>query len=147
MGICKIWNKGELTIETLVADALRKKDILEIGAIACFFGIVRSRNYKGEEVRELELESYKEVAETSFQNISDDIEKKFDIKVSIHHVIGKLKVGDLIMAVTVAGFSRKKVFLALNETVERVKSESALWKKELLKDGRSFWIEYKGSIN
>ena len=48
------------------------------------------------------------------------------------------------MIVAVSGKSRKNVFPALEDIVEKVKKEALIWKKETLEDGKSYWIEYKG---
>ena len=42
----------------------------------------------------------------------------------------------------VAGRSRKNVFPALVEATERAKKEAAIWKKESLETGESYWVEY-----
>ncbi|MBS7658666.1 MAG: molybdenum cofactor biosynthesis protein MoaE [Candidatus Bathyarchaeia archaeon] len=116
----------------------------EDGAIGIFLGIVRGETYQKERVAYLEFDAYKEKAEEAFKKIAEEIKEQYKItNVLIHHVMGQVKVGEKIMMIAVSGKSRKDVFPALREIVERVKQEAPLWKKETLEDGRSYWIEYK----
>jgi molybdopterin synthase catalytic subunit len=65
------------------------------------------------------------------------------IEVSIHHVIDRLNVGEPSLFVGVLGKHRQDVFPALSETVERVKKEVPIWKKEFTtKD--SYWVSSAG---
>lgn len=106
--------------------------------------MVRGLTHDGDKVNHLDFEIYKEKVKESFATIAKETVDKHKVAtVFIHHVSGKVKVGDLIMAVAVAGRSRKNVFPALIETVERVKKEAPIWKKETLEDGTSYWVEYK----
>ncbi len=121
------------------------KEAGEDGAIGIFLGIVRRKTYQGEEVNHLEFDAYKEKAEEAFKRIAEEAKKRYGVSnVLIHHVIGRVKVGEKIMMVAVSGKSRKNVFPALQNIVEEVKKEALIWKKETLKDGKAYWIEYKG---
>ena len=120
----------------------RKED--NVGGIGIFLGIVRGLTNKGEKVKHLDFEVYKEKVEESFAKIAKEvIDRHKVINVFINHVSGRVKVGDLIMVVAVAGRSRREVFPALIETVEKVKKEAPIWKKETLENGISYWVEYK----
>lgn len=136
--------KGELSINNLFEEAWRSPQIRKAGAVASFFGIVRGGTYQNEPVRSLKLEAYETLAEKNFEKIADDIKNKYRVfEVFIHHVTGRLDIGDPIMAIIVLGASRKTVFPALEEVVERVKKEALIWKNETLESGESHWIEYK----
>ncbi len=137
-----IHSKGELSIQSLIDFIKANERFSEVGGVACFFGFVKGFVKEGE-VTSLELEAYEERAEETFSKISDDIKNRPGvIDCLIHHVTGKLDLGDLIFMVMVAGKSRKDVFPALVEAVERAKSEAAIWKKETLTTGESYWVEY-----
>lgn len=119
------------------------REIDEVGGIAVFLGVVRGKTHSGENVERLDFEAYKEKAEEAFARIAEEVKERHGaLKVLIHHAVGRVEVGGLIMLVAVAGRSRKEVFPALSEAVERVKREAPIWKKETLKDGRSYWVEY-----
>lgn len=114
----------------------------EAGAIAIFCGRVRGFTHDGKEVEKLELETHKDGAEGVFSKISEDIRaNKGVVDVFIHHMVGTFDVGEDMVYVIVAGKSRKDVFPALTEAVERYKHEAPIWKKEYLKDGTAYWID------
>ncbi|MEM2901512.1 MAG: molybdenum cofactor biosynthesis protein MoaE [Candidatus Bathyarchaeia archaeon] len=139
-----IWGKDKLSITVFLKNVFKDKGP-EVGAVACFFGVVRGYAKSGEAVRKLETEAYREVAEEAFNRIAEDVKKKHGVReVYIGHVTGSLNVGDLIMAVAVAGSSRSEVFPALEDTVEMVKSEAAIWKKEYLRKGEEYWVTGEG---
>ena len=138
-----IHNKGELSIEKLLNFLQSNERFNEAGGVACFFGYVKAFTTDDKKVTNLELEAYKERVEEKFEEIAVDIKTRPGIvDCLIHHVTGKLDLGDLIFAVMVAGKSRKNIFPALVEATERAKKEAAIWKKETLETGESYWVEY-----
>ena len=135
-----IWRKGEFSIDGLLKTVLSVDH--KVGAVACFFGVVRGYTHSKRKVKMLELEAYEESAESVFHKIAVEVQEEYGaVAVYIHHITGKLEIGDLIMAVVVAGPSRSEVFPALKTAVNRIKSEAALWKKEYLDTGDSYWIQ------
>jgi len=112
------------------------------GAIACFVGVVREDPVRetGDKVTHLEYEAYAEVALKKMEEIRNDMCKRSGIiEVSIHHVIDRLKVGEPSLFVAVLGAHRQEVFPVLSETVERVKKEVPIWKKEFTSKD-SYWV-------
>ena len=61
------------------------------------------------------------------------------IEVSIHHVIDRLGVGEPSLLVAVLGKHRQEAFATLAETVERVKKDVPIWKKEFTENG-AYWV-------
>ena len=142
-----IHSKGELRLEDLLEQLRADPRFKEVGGIGVFIGVTRSTSADGEPVSHLEFEAYEEKAEEAMSSIADDICNRTGIaNVLIHHVTGKLNQGDLIMAVLVAGRSRKDVFPALVEAVERTKTSVPIWKKEFLSSGKSYWVSEKEPI-
>jgi molybdopterin synthase catalytic subunit len=136
--------KGMVSLQDLIAFAKKNPKIDESGAIVTFTGVVRGYTHEREKVEKLELEAYEEVAERSLKNISDELKSKPGIvDVLIHHLIGTFSVGDEMVYVVVTGRSRKEVFSTLITAVERYKHEVPIWKKEYLKNGKSYWISEK----
>ena len=136
--------KGTIFLQHLIDAVKDNPDIRKSGAIATFTGIVRGVTHEGKEVDKLELEAYDEIAEKSLIKICDELRNKPGIvDVLIHHLTGTFSVGEDMVYVVVAGASRKDVFQTLIEVVERYKHETAIWKKEYLKDGTSQWITEK----
>jgi molybdopterin synthase catalytic subunit len=67
------------------------------------------------------------------------LERPGIIELAIHHVIDALKVGEPSLFVAVLGKHRQDVFPALSETVERVKKEVPIWKKEFTTRD-AYWV-------
>jgi len=138
-----VTKKGRVSIQSLINLVRSNKRFDEVGALACFIGFVRGYTQARKKVERLELEAYTERAERAFRAIADDVKTRPGVvEVLIHHIVGKLRVGDPILFVIVAGATRRDVFPALVETVDRVKREAAIWKKEILASGKSYWVEY-----
>jgi len=117
-------------------------DYHHAGAIACFLGVVREDPVRetSDKVTHLEYEAYVEVALKKMEEIRKDMCKRSGIiEVSIHHVIDRLGVGEPSLYVAVLGAHRQEVFPVLSETVERVKMEVPIWKKEFTSK-ESYWV-------
>ena len=117
----------------------------EAGAVACFVGVVREDpvHESNAKVIRLEYEAYREVALKRMEEIRKSMRTRPGvIEVSIHHVIDTLNVGEPSLFVAVLGKHRQDVFPIISETVERVKKEVPIWKKEFTtKD--SYWVSSK----
>jgi molybdopterin synthase catalytic subunit len=134
---------AEISTQRLINFVRSNRKFDEVGAVGCFIGFVRGYTEAKKRVKRLELEAYTERAERAFQAIADDVKSRPGVvEVLIHHIVGRLRVGDPILFVVVAGATRRDVFPALVETVDRVKREAAIWKKEVLASGKSYWVEY-----
>ena len=94
----------------------------KIGMIATHLGIVRGNSRGGGNVTHVEVafdqEKIREII-THVKELDGVIEVLIDTKE------GRLKVGDAIMAVAVAGDIRENVFAALIQTVDRLKAEAS----------------------
>ena len=138
-----VGRKAGISTQRLINFVRSNRKFDQVGALACFIGFVRGYTEAKKRVKRLELEAYTERAERAFQAIADDVKSRPGVvEVLIHHIVGRLRVGDPILFVVVAGATRRDVFPALVETVDRVKREAAIWKKEVLASGRSYWVEY-----
>ncbi|MBF0525241.1 MAG: molybdenum cofactor biosynthesis protein MoaE [Deltaproteobacteria bacterium] len=99
-----------------------------VGMIVTHNGVVRGTSRDGSKVTGLEIIS---VDQEKIDVIIDDIEGRPGIEAVLVDVAhGKLKVGDDILMVVVAGDLRDNVFPALVDTVNRIKKE-AVTKKEI----------------
>lgn len=139
----EVHRKGEITLQNVIDEIKKNPRISEVGAIACFVGIVRGVGKDGGRVEKLEFEAYEEQANEILSKICEETIEKYDVvDVHIHHNIGTLNVGEDIVYVVVAGGHRQEVFQALREAVERFKKEAPIWKKEYTDKG-SYWITNK----
>jgi len=138
IGIVK---RGTITLQSLLNAVRDNPEIKRGGAIVTFTGIVRGYTHKEEAVRKLEVEASDEEANKAIARISNELRAKPGIiDVLICHFVGEFNVGDDLVYVIVVGKSRKESFEALEEAVERYKKEVAIWKKEYLENGSSYWV-------
>ncbi|MCD6421175.1 MAG: molybdenum cofactor biosynthesis protein MoaE [Thaumarchaeota archaeon] len=135
-----VHEKGEISLEEILAEVRKNPELDKAGAIGCFIGIVRGEGLKGGRVRKLSVEAYREQAERSLEKIAREIlEKPGIVDVRIHHFVGELEVGEPILYVVVAGSHRGEVFESLREAVDRVKKEAAIREKEITDSG-GYWV-------
>ena len=134
--------KGDVDIEKIFAQLAEHANYHQAGAVASFTGIVREDPVQSGtgNVSHLEYEAYSEIALAKLQEIRQSMLKHPGIiEVSIHHIIDKLEVGEPSLFVAVLGKHRREVFAVLAETVERVKMEVPIWKKEFTEKG-AYWV-------
>ena len=137
-----IWERHTLPLTEIIENSLQEASS-QNGAMTLFLGIVKGVTPSGN-VKNLILEAYEDVILNSFQSIASKIKEEYSVSdIRIHHVVGDLSPGDLIMAILVAGEKRNDVINAMKETIEEVKKEAPLWKKETFLSGDSHWVEYR----
>jgi molybdopterin synthase catalytic subunit len=101
------------------------------GAVVVFDGVVRD-----DDITEMELESYEEVATQELVTIAKDATEQFGLlHVDIIHRIGRLGVGENILIIIVAAGHRKEAYAGSRFIIEAIKAGVPIWKKELSKDG------------
>jgi len=139
--------KGEISLEQILDYLRHLSAYRESGAIACFLGVVREDPVRDSDakVTRLEYEAYAEVALKRMNEIRADAKRRPGIvEVAIHHVIDSLTVGEPSLFVVVLGKHRQEVFPTLAETVERVKKEVPIWKKEYTTK-EAYWVSTESS--
>lgn len=101
------------------------------GAIVVFDGIVRD-----DDICEMELEAYEEVALQELERIASEAKKQFGLfSVDIIHRIGRLAVGENILIIVVGAGHRKEAYGGSRFIIEAIKAGVPIWKKELTKNG------------
>jgi len=101
------------------------------GAVVVFDGIVRD-----DDIREMELEAYEEVALKELEKIAQDATKLHNLlHVDIIHRIGRLSVGENILIIVVSAGHRPDAYAGSRYIIEEIKKGVPVWKKELTKDG------------
>ncbi|MGN6364292.1 molybdenum cofactor biosynthesis protein MoaE [Asticcacaulis taihuensis] len=102
-----------------------------LGAVTAFTGVVREAA-KGTAVDYLYLDWYPGMTEASIQAIADAAAERFDIRaLSIHHRCGEVRSGEPVVFVAAASAHRRAAFQAVDYMMDRLKSEAALWKREV----------------
>jgi molybdopterin synthase catalytic subunit len=123
---------GDVDIGELIAGAKQPGT----GAIVVFDGIVRDVD-----VREMEIEAYRDLAEKELRQIAREATEKFGLlSVDIVHRIGRLAVGENILVIIVGAGHRREAYEGSRFIIERIKAGVPIWKKEIRSDG-STWVE------
>ena len=136
-----VYKKEDLDLVRELSEIVTSDFSGKVGAFLVFIGVVRGDGKESKQVAKLEMESYEEHANNKIRKICTEVKKKYGVElVSIQHLLGQFNVGEPVVLVIVAGARREKVFLAMEESVRRYKSEPALFKKEIYLDGKHDWI-------
>ena len=118
---------GDVDIGALI-DAAKKHGT---GAVVVFDGVVRD-----DDITEMELEAYEDVAIKELEKIAKDATEQFRLlHVDIIHRIGRLSVGENILIIIVAAGHREEAYAGSRFIIEAIKAGVPIWKKELTKDG------------
>ncbi|WP_338603566.1 MoaD family protein [Sulfolobus tengchongensis] len=118
----------------------REKAPLEAGSMVIYVGFVKGivDNHK---VYELRYEAYEEYTKKRFQEIKDEMKKKYNdlIDLEIIHVIDSMKPGENVLLIMALGKGRKDAIDAVKEALELVKHTTGIWKLEIRDDGE-YWV-------
>lgn len=107
------------------------------GAVVSFTGVVRG----DDGVTALYLDWYPGMSEKSLHAIAHAATQRFDITaLTVLHRCGEVAAGEAIVFVAAASNHRRAAFDAVDYAMDRLKSEAALWKREISAAGSS-WIE------
>lgn len=107
------------------------------GAVVSFSGQVRGDGG----AQALYLDWYPGMSERSLQEIAEATVARFDVMaLTVLHRCGEVKTGEAIVFVAAASKHRRAAFEAVDYAMDRLKSEAALWKREITPEG-SHWIE------
>ena len=109
------------------------------GAIATFIGTTRARS-RGREVLYLEYEAYEGMAESVMADLAATLSDRHELsKVSIHHRVGRVDIGDTSVVIAVSAPHRAAALAACREAIDELKVSVPLWKKETYVGGEE-WI-------
>ncbi len=101
------------------------------GAVVVFDGVVRD-----DDIREMELEAYEEVALRELEKIAEDAKNLHNLfHVDIVHRIGRLSVGENILIIVVSAGHRPEAYAGSRYIIEEIKKGVPVWKKELRNNG------------
>jgi molybdopterin synthase catalytic subunit len=101
------------------------------GAVVVFDGVVRD-----DDITEMELEAYEDVATQELEKIARDATEQFRLlHVDIIHRTGRLAVSENIVIIIVAAGHREEAYAGSRFIIEAIKAGVPIWKKELTKDG------------
>ena len=113
------------------------------GAVDVFVGSVREFG-EGSNVVALELSHYPGMTQSVLEKAAHRVAAEFDLQaLVVVHRVGRLEVGERIVAVVAASAHRTQAFDGCRAMMERLKSDAPFWKKEWLNDGSSVWVRGK----
>jgi molybdopterin synthase catalytic subunit len=126
----------EITNQNFSLDEMIKRSKrLDAGAVVTFLGTVRD---DGIEI--MELEAFQEAALLELESIRGEAMSRFDLlSVEIVHRIGRLSVGDNIVAIVCSAGHRDEAFQGCRYIIEELKKRAPIWKKEIGKYGER-WV-------
>lgn len=110
------------------------------GAGSLFVGRVRD-HHEGRVVKGICYECYPSMAERAITDLVERIRLKYGVLgLRVRHRIGWLEVGEIALVVAVESVHRSEAFEALRETVEAIKAQVPIWKREIFADGGVEWV-------
>lgn len=109
-----------------------------LGGVSVFLGRVRSPN-ACQEVHYLDYEGYDEMILAEMSTIADELRSQFgELRVAMLHRLGRLKPGEVSLAVAVASPHRAAALSACAACVEAVKERLPVWKLEVGEAGSHY---------
>lgn len=109
------------------------------GGIDVFIGTVRNST-ENKSVKYLEFESYEAMAESELKKIINRAAESWPlIKISVHHRLGKVKVGESAVVIAVSAAHRDAAFQGCRYIIDELKKTVPIWKKEVFEDGE-VWV-------
>jgi molybdenum cofactor synthesis domain-containing protein len=112
------------------------------GAVVTFAGVVRDHDH-GRSVRDLEYVGHPSAADVVAEVTAGLAAKHGPAGVraiAVSHRLGHLAVGDVALAVAVAGEHRAEAFAACADVVDEVKRLLPVWKHQNFADGTDEWV-------
>ena len=145
---------SKLKIQRITTDKIELENVLksfdideESGAIVSFSGSVRNFSANGS-VKGIYYEAYLGMAEEKIKDIENTVKNKWKIrKLKIIHRIGELSIGDKSIVIVVSSSHSKDAFEACKFILNRIKHEVPIWKREILSDGKTKWLEGNSIYN
>ncbi len=110
------------------------------GGIVTFVGTVREVS-QGKRILRLEYEAYPGMAEKKMREIGEEIAARWPgARVAMAHRVGRLSIGEVAVAISVATPHRAEAFEACRHAIDRLKETVPIWKKEFTTEGE-YWVD------
>ena len=119
----------------------RRAQAPRAGAVLIFCGDVRNHSLE-QDVSFLEYEAHERMALKQITKIIEQAQQKWEMhKVEVIHRLGKLKVTDCSIAISVSTSHRNDAYEASRYIIDTIKHSVPIWKKEHFVNGLSNWSE------
>lgn len=126
-----------------VAAAIARVFDARAGGVAVFLGTTRhERRPDGVELAALDYEAYPGMATAQLYDLAARARRQWPIiAVVIHHRTGRVPLSEPSVLIAVATPHRADAFAACRWLIDALKSEAAIWKREVWADGAVSWVE------
>lgn len=123
----------DLTTRPISIDRVIRRVLAEeAGGTAVFIGTVRKTSPGMRHVRSMVLETAMDLAEKDLMRIGKAAKAKFAVsKLAIHHRIGAIGLGEVIVVIAASAPHREDAFAASKYIIDELKKSTPIWKKEL----------------
>jgi len=113
------------------------------GGIAIFLGTTRNETRAdGRVLLALDYEAYGEMAIEQMRDVARRAREKWPIiKLALLHRTGRVALAEPSVVIAVSTPHRGEAFDACQWTIDTLKSEVTIWKKEIWADGSGTWVE------
>ena len=124
------------------ADAVRFVTSAAAGGISSFLGTTRQEtSADGRELIALDYEAYAEMAIEQMRALAARARERWPIvALALLHRTGRVALGEPSVVIAVASPHRAEAFDACRWLIDTLKSEVAVWKKEVWSDGSTTWV-------
>lgn len=137
----KYLTEGPVSGDILLNLIMTASGKTDSGGHMIFLGQVRADEINGKKVRAIEYSAYTELVDLEAEKIKNIILSEFsDVKsVDIVHSTGVVNAGEISLLVFVSAGHRHQAILACSKTVELIKENLPVWKKEIFEDNSHLW--------
>lgn len=136
--------EGPISTEIISQAIKQENSDTSAGAQSIFLGQVRNDTIDSKTVSKIVYNAYEEMLLTEIQKIESAIYTEFpDVhNVIIKHSKGEVACGEISLLVLVSGGHRLQATKACNKTVELIKENLPVWKKEYFEGTEKYhWRE------
>ena len=116
------------------------------GGIVIFKGLTRHEvdDEHGALIR-LDYEAYDAMATQELRRLAEQAMDRWSLsKIAVVHRVGGVPVGEASVAIAVAGAHRAECFDACRWTIDTLKRDVPIWKKDVFADGFVRWVDPAG---
>ena len=133
--------KGPVSQEIISKLIARMGVKTDCGGLMLFLGQVRADEIDGKKVKAIEYSAYEEMVFAEVEKIKKTILSEFEDAKSLEiiHSCGVVKAGEISLLVFVSAGHRQQAMLACSKTVEMIKENLPVWKKEIFEDDSHHW--------
>jgi molybdopterin synthase catalytic subunit len=125
-----------------IAEVIARATDPSAGGIAVFLGTTREEtSSEGRTLLALDYEAYPAMAHAQLADLARRARERWKIvRLAILHRTGRVMVGEPSVVIVVSTPHRAQAFEACKWLIDTLKSEAAIWKKEVWADGSSTWV-------